>query len=48
MGLTSLARLNRSGIYDYWDDSWNTNSLYKQYFFSIIVIKVLIDRKSVV
>jgi hypothetical protein len=43
MGLTSLACLNRSGVYTYWDDSWNSKYLYKRYYYSSFFIKVLIN-----
>jgi len=43
MGLTSLSRLNRSGVYDYWEDSWFTEKTYKQHLFKTVVIKYLIN-----
>ena len=42
MGLTSLAYLNRSGVYNYWDDCWDSKKLYKQYFYGNFFIKTLV------
>lgn len=43
MGLTSLAYLNRSGVYSYWDDSWDSKKLYKQYFYGNFFIKTVVQ-----
>lgn len=32
MGLKSLAKINRSGLYDFWENSWDSNNLYQNYF----------------
>lgn len=42
MGLTSLACLNRSGIYNYWDDNWDSKLLYNRYYYGSFFIKLLI------
>lgn len=42
MGLTSLACLNRSGTYSYWDDNWSSNKLYRRYYYSTFFLKILI------
>lgn len=33
MGLKSLPQVNRSGIYDFWENSWESKFLYKNYFY---------------
>ena len=33
MGLISLPLLNRVGVYQYWDGLWDSNFLYRRYFF---------------
>ncbi len=36
MGLISLPLLNRVGVYQYWDGSWDSNFLYRRYFFYVL------------
>jgi len=39
MGLTSLARINRSGVYDFWENFWETKYLYKYFLFNTHTIQ---------
>ena len=39
MGLTSLARINRSGVYDFWENFWETRYLYKHFLFNTHTIQ---------
>lgn len=41
MGLKSLSKLNRSGVYDFWENSWESKLLYKNYFFQIYTLQTL-------
>ena len=41
MGLTSLAYLNRSGSYNFWNNSWDSLNLYKRYYFKGIYFNTL-------
>jgi len=43
LGLTSLAYLNRSGTYNYWDDSWDSIKNYKHYLYGGFFVKNLIN-----
>lgn len=43
MGLKSLAKINRSGIYDFWENSWDSKILYKDYFFYNHVLRKLFN-----
>jgi len=39
MGLTSLAQINRSGVYDFWDSVWDTKYLYKHLTYNTFIFK---------
>lgn len=46
MGLTSLSYLNRSGVYGYWEDNWDSmklyrNNLYFSFFFKAVIREIL-------
>jgi hypothetical protein len=41
MGLKSLSKMNRSGVYDFWENSWESKILYKNYFFQIRTLQTL-------
>jgi len=43
MGLKSLSRLNRSGVYDFWENMWESKVLYKNYFSQIYTLQVLFN-----
>ena len=42
MGLTSLACLNRSGVYSYWEDNWDSTAMYRRYYYGNFFLKILI------
>jgi len=39
MGLKSLAKTNRSGVYDFWENSWDSKILYRDYLFQTHIFK---------
>ena len=41
MGLKSLPKINRSGVYDFWENSWESNILYRNYYFQIYSLQIL-------
>jgi len=41
MGLKSLSKMNRLGVYDFWENSWESKILYKNYFFQIYTLQTL-------
>jgi len=41
MGLKSLSKMNRLGVYDFWENSWESKILYKNYFFQIHTLQLL-------
>lgn len=41
MGLISLPRLNRSGVYDFWEFMWEGKYQYKHLFFNILILRDL-------
>jgi len=43
MGLKSLSKINRSGIYDFWENLWESRVLYNNYFFQIYTLQVLFN-----
>jgi len=39
MGLKSLAKINRSGVYDFWESSWDSKILYRDYVFQTHIFR---------
>jgi len=43
VGLKSLSRINRSGSYDFWENMWESDILYKQHFFTSYSLKKILS-----
>ena len=41
MGLTSLSQLNRSGVYDYWENQWEGGYTYKNFLYTTFLLRDL-------
>jgi len=41
MGLKSLAKVNRSGVYDFWENLWGSNTLYRNYLYHTKTLPVI-------
>lgn len=41
MGLTSLSQLNRSGIYDFWENQWEAKYIYKNLLYGTFILRDL-------